>query len=153
MDSNEASRVLQIIGRLSGYIRDPPKQEKKKKNRSPNVSFDRNSIMRDEEEKVMLNLDDLTQSPHQKEFNVLRHHENNMVSENLLYIWRNCLTSKERFLLWFKHFNAFEKVRLWNRLVFAREWFRRTVRFSKELEQKQKQMNMGRKEQDQDEEK
>ena len=50
---------------------------------------------------------------------------------NLQKVWRECLSEEEKFEFWFTHFNAMERVRLWNQLVFTREWFRRVVTFSR----------------------
>ena len=46
-------------------------------------------------------------------------------------VWRDHLTNWEKFEFWFKHFNTLERVRLWNQLVFTRQWFRRVVFFSR----------------------
>ena len=54
-----------------------------------------------------------------------------MVNDMLIEVWRYHLTTKEKYTLWFMLFNSKERVRLWNRLVFSRDWFRRTINFSK----------------------
>ena len=46
-------------------------------------------------------------------------------------VWRELLSNRERYELWFNYFNTMERVRLWNQLVFTREWFRRVVQFSR----------------------
>jgi len=60
-----------------------------------------------------------------------RRPEMHTVNDFLLQIWRSCLTNKEKYFFWFKFFSAGDRSRLWNKLVFAREWFRRTINFSK----------------------
>ena len=54
-----------------------------------------------------------------------------MVDDILVYVWRYHLTAKEKYTLWFEYFSTGEQVRLWNKLVFAREWFRRAHNYSK----------------------
>lgn len=46
-------------------------------------------------------------------------------------MWRELLSNREKYELWFNYFNTMERVRLWNQLVFTREWFRRVVQFSR----------------------
>ena len=41
------------------------------------------------------------------------------------------MSISEKYYLWFKCFNAHDRVRLWNRLVLAREWFKMMILFSK----------------------
>ena len=84
-------------------------------------------------------LSKLKTSPPIRDFRKMRDIKYNTVSDELLKVWREKLTSREKFYMWFKYFNSFEKVRLWNKLVFAREWFRSAVRYSKELEQRHQQ--------------
>ena len=62
----------------------------------------------------------------------IRLRELNVAHETLLDVWRYCLTDVEKFYLWFMGFNSMERVRLWNRLVFSREWFNKAVTYSKE---------------------
>ena len=60
------------------------------------------------------------------------HSENlHMVDGVLVKVWRHHLSMKERYSLWYLLFTSAERVRLWNRLVFSRDWFRRTINFSK----------------------
>ena len=54
-----------------------------------------------------------------------------MVDDTLIKAWRYHLTTREKYLLWFILFTTGERVRLWNRLVFTRDWFRRTINFSR----------------------
>ena len=54
-----------------------------------------------------------------------------MVHISLVQAWRYQLTNREKYYLWFLIFNTGDRVRLWNRLVFSRAWFRRTINFSK----------------------
>ena len=49
------------------------------------------------------------------------------VYELLLEVWRTKLKTHEKFEFWFKYFTTMERVRLWNCLVFTREWFRRVI--------------------------
>ena len=53
------------------------------------------------------------------------------VHNMLQTVWRECLTNREKYEFWFNLFNTQERVRLWNVLVFTREWFRRVVYFSR----------------------
>lgn len=53
------------------------------------------------------------------------------VHELLVMVWRNKLKTHEKFEFWFSFFTTMERVRLWNSLVFTREWFRRVVLFSR----------------------
>lgn len=53
------------------------------------------------------------------------------VYELLIEVWRTKLTTREKFEFWFKYFTTMERVRLWNCLVFTREWFRRVIQFSR----------------------
>ena len=55
-----------------------------------------------------------------------------MIDDVLVEVWRYDLTDKQKYVLWFKHFNAGDQARLWNKLTFAREWFRRVIGFSKQ---------------------
>lgn len=56
------------------------------------------------------------------------------VYELLVDVWRTKLKTHEKFEFWFKHFSTMERVRLWNCLVFTREWFRRVIVFSRRQE-------------------
>ena len=55
-----------------------------------------------------------------------------MVNDALVEAWRYRMTTDEKFRLWFHCFNTIDRVRLWNKLVFARDWFRRIITFSKQ---------------------
>ena len=62
----------------------------------------------------------------------IRLKELNITHETLLDAWRYCLTDAEKYYLWFVGFNSMDRVRLWNRLVFSREWFNKAITYSKE---------------------
>lgn len=49
-----------------------------------------------------------------------------MVCEDLRKVWRS-LSLEEKFELWYNRFNVWERVRLWNALVFSIEWFNMVV--------------------------
>ena len=53
------------------------------------------------------------------------------VYDLLLKVWRKSLRPHEKFEFWFTFFNTMERVRLWNSLVFTREWWRRVVQYSR----------------------
>lgn len=56
------------------------------------------------------------------------------VYELLVEVWRKQLKTNEKFEFWFKYFSTMERVRLWNCLVFTREWFSRVINFSRRQE-------------------
>ena len=56
----------------------------------------------------------------------------NMISDTLVDVWRYCLNDVEKYYLWYLGFNSLDRVRLWNKLTFSREWFEKVIVFSKE---------------------
>ena len=55
-----------------------------------------------------------------------------IVDDTLVDAWRYYLTDVEKYYLWYIGFNSMDRVRLWNKLVFSREWFEKVIIFSKD---------------------
>jgi len=46
----------------------------------------------------------------------------NRVSRMQVQIWNEILTKEDKYKLWFEQFNALDRVRLWNQLVFSESY-------------------------------